>query len=233
MPIKRFYQKDLKKDDLTIEIQGSEFHHLKNVMRVKEKEEVDIINGKGLIAKAKLTKIHKSYSTFNILSKTFQKEKDYKTILVQAIIQPLKLDFLLEKCTELDVDEFYFFCSKNSEKINFSKNRLERMNNILISSIKQCSKLYLPKINILKSLYEISFDGTIYYGSTKKAPLLKNSIKKSKKSYFVIGPSMGFDSKEIEFLSNINALSVSLSDNILRSETASIASICLLNHLIK
>jgi 16S rRNA (uracil1498-N3)-methyltransferase len=233
MPVNRFYIKELKKEDKTIDLKDGEFHHFKNVIRVKEHEEIELINGKGLLTKAKVEKIHKNYSSLNILSSIFKEEKKHKTILAQAIIQPLKLDLIIEKATELGVDEICLFYAIKSEKINFSENRLARLENILISACKQSSRLYLPKLLIFKSLKDISFNGTIYYGSTSKAPLFTNLFKKDGRSYFVIGPSSGFENEETDYLDHIKAKAVSLNENILRSETAAIASICLMNHFLK
>jgi 16S rRNA (uracil1498-N3)-methyltransferase len=232
MPVNRFFSKELKKDDEIIDLKDSEFHHLKNVIRIKENEEIELINGKGLLANAKAIKITKNHATLKILSSIFKEDKKYKTILVQAIIKPIKLDLIIEKVTEIGVDEIYLFYSKKSEKINFSKNRLIRLDNILISASKQCSRVYLPKLTIFKSLKDITFNGMIYYGSTKKDPLFKESFNKNERSFFVIGPESGFEIEEIDYLKKIKAFPVSINENILRSETAAIASICLLNHFL-
>ncbi|KKM71326.1 hypothetical protein LCGC14_1431730 [marine sediment metagenome] len=238
MPKDRYFiDQDLKKNSL-LEIKDKEAHHIRT-LRKKEGEFVEVINGKGFLAKAKIENFDKKSIKIRLKDVFFEKEKKQKLILVQAFIKPNKLDFLLEKTTELGVDAIWFFKSKNSEKLNFSKNRLDRMRSILIAAIKQSGRLYLPKIEIFESIKDIKkFDGNknIYFGDVeKKAKRYVDIYKKDKKnSYFFIGPEMGFFLGEISYLKNdLKAKGIKLNDNILRAETAGIASIAIAAHLLK
>ncbi|NGX34916.1 MAG: Ribosomal RNA small subunit methyltransferase E [Candidatus Anoxychlamydiales bacterium] len=234
MPKDRYFiDQDLTKN-LNLEIKDKEAHHIKT-LRKKESEHVEIINGKGFLAKAKIEKIDKKSIKIKITDIFFEKEKKQKLILAQALLKPNKLDFLLEKTVELGVDEIWFFKSKNSEKINLSKNRLNRMKSILIAAIKQSGRLYLPKIKFFESIKDIkNFDGNIYFGDTKKEAkrFLDIFIKNKKNNYFFIGPEMGFFKDEIFYLKNdLKALGIKLNNNILRAETAAISIIAIAAHL--
>ncbi len=238
MPKDRYFiDQDLKKN-FSLEIKDKEAHHIKT-LRKKEGELIEVINGKGFLAKAKIENFDKKSIKIRLLDVLFEKEKKKKLILVQAFIKPNKLEFLLEKTTELGVDEIWLFKSKNSEKINFSKNRLDRMRSILIAAIKQSGRLYLPKIEIFESIKDIKNlddNENIYYGDVQKqAKRYVDVYKKDKKNiYFFIGSEMGFFKDEISYLkNNLNALGIKLNNNILRSETAGIASIAIAAHLLK
>lgn len=243
MPKDRYFiDQDLKKNS-SLEIKDKEAHHIKT-LRKKEGELIEVINGKGFLAKAKIENFDKKSIKIRLLDVLFEKEKKQKLILVQAFIKPNKLEFLLEKTTELGVDEIWLFKSKNSEKLNFSKNRLDRMRSILIAAIKQSGRLYLPKIEIFESIKDIkNIDGNIYFGDLKKEAkrlldVYKNKTKQSKEdkknSYFFIGPEMGFFLGEISYLKNdLKATGIKLNNNILRSETAGIAAIAIAAHLLK
>ncbi|NGX48923.1 MAG: Ribosomal RNA small subunit methyltransferase E [Candidatus Anoxychlamydiales bacterium] len=241
MPKDRYFiDQDLKKNS-SLEIKDKEAHHIK-ILRKKVGEFIEVINGKGFLAKAKIENFDKKSIKIRVIDVFFEKEKKQKLILVQAFIKPNKLEFLLEKTTELGVDAIWLFKSKNSEKLNFSKNRLDRMRSILIAAIKQSGRLYLPKIEIFESIKDIkNIDGNIYFGDVdKKAKRLldvykEDKTKKDKKNcYFFIGPEMGFFLGEISYLkNNLNALGIKLNNNILRAETAAIASIAIAAHLLK
>ena len=238
MPKDRYFiDQDLKKN-FSLEIKDKEAHHIKT-LRKKEGELIEVINGKGFLAKAKIEIFDKKSIKIRLIDVLFEKEKKQKLILIQAFIKPNKLEFLLEKTTELGVDEIWLFKSKNSEKINFSKNRLDRMRSILIAAIKQSGRLYLPKIEIFESIKDIKNlddNENIYYGDVQKqAKRYVDVYKKDKKNiYFFIGSEMGFFKDEISYLkNNLNALGIKLNNNILRSETAGIASIAIAAHLLK
>ncbi|NGX52081.1 MAG: Ribosomal RNA small subunit methyltransferase E [Candidatus Anoxychlamydiales bacterium] len=245
MPKDRYFiDQDLKKNS-SLEIKDKEAHHIKT-LRKKTGEFVEVINGKGFLAKAKIENFDKKSIKIRVIDVFFEKEKKQKLILVQAFIKPNKLEFLLEKTTELGIDEIWLFKSKNSEKLNFSKNRLNRMKFILIAAIKQSGRLYLPKIKIFDSIKDIkNFDSNknIYFGDVEKkakryVDVYKNRTKQSnedkKTSYFFIGPEMGFFLTEISYLkNNLQAIGVKINSNILRAETAAIAAISIAAHLLK
>jgi len=238
MPKDRYFlDQDLKKNSL-LEIKDKEAHHIKT-LRKKEGELIEVINGKGKVAKAKIENIGKKSIKIRLIDIFFEKEKKQKIILVQAIIKPNKLDFLLEKTTELGVDEIWLFKSKNSEKLNFSKNRVDRMKFISIAAIKQSGRLYLPKIKILDSIKDIkNIAGNIYFGDVEKKAkrffdVYNSKTKQNKENnYFFIGPEMGFFKDEISYLKNeLKAVGIKLNQNILRAETASITAIAIAAHL--
>lgn len=234
MPKDRYFiDQDLKKN-LNLEIKDKEAHHIKT-LRKKEKENLEVINGEGSLAKTKIEKIDKKSIKIKIIDVFFEKEKKQKLILVQALLKPNKIDFLLEKTAELGIDEIWFFKSKNSERINLSKNRVLRMNSILIAAIKQSGRLYLPKIKFFESIKDIkNFNGNIYFGDLDKKvkKFLDIFIKNKKNNYFFIGPEMGFFKDEIFYLKNdLKALGIKLNNNILRAETAAIATIAIAAHL--
>ena len=144
-----------------------------------------------------------------------------------------KMDLILEKGTELGISEFIFFFSKNSSIKKISKNKVERMKNITISAIKQCKRLDLPNISIVKDIKKVklqknSFFGDIRNNATFLLDILEKPIKNS--ILFFIGPEKGFSKEEMSFLEK-QAKGVSLSNNTLRSETAAISFSSIISHI--
>ncbi|NGX63406.1 MAG: Ribosomal RNA small subunit methyltransferase E [Candidatus Anoxychlamydiales bacterium] len=235
MPKDRYFSDQDLKNNASIQILDKEAHHMKIAMRKKPKDIVEIINGRGFLAKARIEKIKSKSVELKIERVSFEKEPIKKTYLACAFLKMHKLDLILEKCTELGCTNFWFYKSQNSEKLNISENRLDRMRSITIAAIKQCSRLYLPKIEIFSTIDEIKkIDGNIYFGDLEKGAVKYLDIfKKDKKSScFFIGPEAGFSKEETKHLkSDLKAKGIKLNKNILRAESAAIAAIAIEAHL--
>ncbi|MBN2478743.1 MAG: 16S rRNA (uracil(1498)-N(3))-methyltransferase [Parachlamydiales bacterium] len=235
MPINRFFiDSELKKSQKII-LKDSEFKHLR-VFRKTENDLIEIVNGNGVIATGRILKILKNEAEIFIEKITTEKEKIKKIILIQAVLKPNNLDMLFEKTTELGVNEIWLFESKNSEKIKFSENRKNRIQNILISAMKQCGRLFLPRVKFFTKIDNIkSLSGLIFYGSTdnnaKKLPKFLNAPAEND-IYMVIGPEKGFSEDEIDYLKKVlKAQEILLNENILRAETAGIISVGIISLL--
>ncbi|MBM3193782.1 MAG: 16S rRNA (uracil(1498)-N(3))-methyltransferase [Chlamydiae bacterium] len=209
----RFYtDKDLVIDTY-IELDRDELHHLKKVLRVRPKEKIEIVNGNGELA------IGYYEDTIKVLSVDSQATPQKTLSLIQAIPEKSHLEFILEKGTEIGITDFIFFPAEKSKIKEISDSFLLRMKKITISAMKQCKRLYLPTISILKidDLKELSYP--LYIGD----PNGKKFLPPSESAGFIIGPESGFSKKELNFLkTECMATSTTLSSNILRAETASI-----------
>lgn len=237
MPKDRYFiDQDLKKE-ASIELFDKEAHHLRTSMRKKMGDAIEIINGRGFLAKAIVEKIESKAVILHIKEVAFKEEQKQRIKLIQAFIKPPKIDLILEKCTELGCNDFWFFNSSTSEKIDISKNRFERMNHLLIAALKQCGALYLPKIKIFKTLRDIkNLEGQKYFGSLDETEKKSLDIDKNtaENISFFIGPEKGFSKEEISYLKEVlKAKGVKLNSNILRAETAAIAAVAITSHFLQ
>jgi 16S rRNA (uracil1498-N3)-methyltransferase len=232
MPAERYFVNDNLSDAQIISIEDQEFHHLCHVMRAKVEEEIEIVNGKFQLATGMIQKIGKKSASVLITSveNRFAKTKR-RVVLAQAIPRFSKLEFILEKGTELDASEFWLFPGENSEKETFSSNQQNRMLQITISAMKQCGRLDLPSIKHLPPLKEwANSHQTSFFGDTRQeAPFLWNISEHSPQEcpvLFFVGPEKGFHESEIEILEKkMGSKGVKLHTNILRVETASLAAL--------
>ncbi len=232
MPFDRYYVNQLLEKSSVVKIENTEFHHLKKVMRKKENDTIELIDGKGILATATLQKINSKNAVAKIKSVKKAKPEKQKTVLVQSIIKLNRLEILIEKASELGCTEFLFFQAKNSEKINFSNNKIKRLENIIISACKQCGRLFIPKMTFFKSIKDFShIKGNIFYGD-QYAKKNSFSLNTDSDSYFFIGPEMGFSKEETLFLQQLKAKNICLNKNILRSETAGITAIGIMRYLL-
>ncbi len=232
MPAARFFVDETIAKGGEILLKGDEAHHLLRVMRATVGEEIELINGTGILAKAVIKSLSKDTALCSVVD-IHVSHKRPSIILAQAIPRFNRLEYILEKATELNVLEFWLFPAKLSEKAEFSKNQQERMQMLVIAAMKQSGRLDLPKIVMKPALQHWKKqEGTILFGDTReKAPYLWEAIKKPLEtpSIFVIGPESGLHEKEVDFLENsLGALGVKLHDNILRVDTAPVVALSLL-----
>lgn len=235
MPAERYFiDESLAKHEKQI-LRGAEFHHLSRVMRTKVGEHVELVNGRGELASASVEAIAKDQATLSIQEYTTQKMEQQPIILAQGIPKPNRLDFILEKGTELGVSEFWLFPAQQSVKKEIYPSQMERMNSLMIAAMKQCGRLFLPKIVIKPKLDEWArWDGTAFFGDTDpQAELFWNvwrGMQVKDRVLFFIGPESGFSENETALLRNRGVKGVKLHSNILRTDTAAMMAAGLVSH---
>jgi 16S rRNA (uracil1498-N3)-methyltransferase len=234
----QFYVPELNPEQQQVFITKEEFHHLKNVRRVKIGEVVQVFNGKGLVFKVKVKKFYKDKVETEVLEKKFVPEKHYELVLCIGIIKIDKFEQIVRQVTELGVDRIIPLelehCVVNKGQLI---NKYERLNKIIIESAKQANIAYLPNLELPKKLEEI-FSGqekwlviVCYKNSNFVLDNIYNEIKQQNKIKIVVGPEGDFSEKEIKFLKQLNVRFVSLGENILRSETAAVVAVSFVTQL--
>ncbi len=109
MPKERFFFEQPLKENEIILIKENEFHHLVNVMRAKLESRIEIVNGMGELAIGCVKSIEKKQATLLIQEVKIEPIPNFQIILAQAIPRPNRLDFILEKGTELGMTEIHLF----------------------------------------------------------------------------------------------------------------------------
>ncbi|MDB2613646.1 16S rRNA (uracil(1498)-N(3))-methyltransferase [Chlamydiales bacterium] len=224
----RHYAPELLKTNKEITLSLEESRHALTVLRKKEGDSIDIINGLGEYGVGNIVKIQKKQVLLKITSLKKEAKPSPKITLANAITHSSKLDLVIEKGTELGADRFFLFPAELSEKNLIKPTHLERLKKITISAMKQSGRLYLPEIVLMPPLKKWSPpDGRGFYGATiPKAPPITSPIPKE--ALFFVGPEKGFSKEELALLNIWKMKGVSLSQNILRTETASIAALAIL-----
>ncbi len=224
MPADRFFIPSPLKAP-TVVLEGEELHHLAKVMRVRLGETIEIVNGQGELAEAEVIALDKKTAELKIISRQTAPPPPQILILAQALTRPSSLEWIVEKGTELGADEFWLFPGDRSEKKELSPSQLRRLETILINALKQCGRLYLPKIVLMPSLDKWQApNGSLFFGEiSSEAKLLQGPFAKT--VMFFIGPEKGFSPEETKLLAKLKAKGISLHENILRAETAAIAAL--------
>lgn len=241
MPHNRFFVDAPLTLHANLTLPEEESHHIIKVMRLQVGETFELINGKGFLAQAKLESIGKRDLVCFINEVSFTEKPKQPWIIAQAFLKPASLELLVEKNTELGMDELWLFPAYYSEKSDLSSNQEKRLYAHRVSAIKQCGRLYLPKISVFDSLEKLCDTATktsphLFYGDVDpKAPSLFSLLEKKellKPAIFFVGPEQGFYKKEELILKKNKAQGASLNPNILRAETASITASALLAHAL-
>jgi 16S rRNA (uracil1498-N3)-methyltransferase len=195
-------------------------------MRVRVGETVELVNGKGALATAKVHSLEKKRAGLTIQESTSQFPSLPQILLGIPYLRPSKLEWILEKGTELGADSFLLYPAESSEKRDLSESQLERLQNLLVSAMKQSGRLFLPHLELLSSFSELlQREAKILFGDTRKGAAPFDEVPFP--VLFITGPESGFSEEEQTLLEQ-KGTGVQLNLNILRAETAPIAAISLL-----
>ena len=229
-----FVEKEQIQND-TIEIIGTDVKHIKDVLRIKASEKIEIAS-EGMTYICEIEYMDKSKVISKIIDKNQgSNESNINITLYQGLAKGSKMDLIIQKCTEIGVKEFYPLASHRSvvkiKDIKKEQSKVERWNTIADEAAKQSKRDILP---IVKEI--LTFDEMILLLKNRENILVpyedekQETIRKALKSikgndiHLIIGPEGGFEPDEIQRLKEIGAKIVTLGPRILRTETAGIVS---------
>ena len=196
-------------------------------------DSIDIIDGKGNWYEAIISKAHEKRCEVKIISVKQHVEK--RNYSIHLAIAPTKntdrLEWMVEKCTEIGIDEISLVETRYSER-KFQK--LERLEKIAISAMKQSGQAYLPKLNEMQKIstflqQPLADQKYIAHLEEGERKLLSKIAIPSNKYVILIGPEGDFSEDEIKLANKNGFVSVSLGQNRLRTETAGLVSCMTLN----
>lgn len=237
MPAERYFFPGELRLNQTVVLTDKEFRHAVHVMRNQLEDRIEIVNGQGTLAIAALKAIKKEEVVLEVLQIEQTAPLSVEIILAQAIPRLNRLDDILEKVTELGATQIWLYPAQESERKEINEHQFNRLEAIIISAMKQCGRLWLPKLVLMKALtlWEKP-EGTLFFGDTD--PQAELFIKKwnsqtiEGKATFFIGPEKGFSEREEERLRSWGAYGVKLARYILRTDTAALAAMALLSQVI-
>jgi 16S rRNA (uracil1498-N3)-methyltransferase len=235
----RFYVPAPRIEKGMIRVEGNEVRHIRRVLRLKTKDEIIIFDGLGKEYEGMIVEETPSSVVIKIQN-VFSSKKDssLEVTLAQSLLKGEKMDYLIQKATELGVKEIIPFFSSRSvpllEKLGKLK-RHHRWERIAIEASKQCGRGVIPKIKPLQDYSEIlqiaspdSFRLILWEREGIKLKEILERSKEKTKIFSIIGPEGGFSQEEVEEAKRGGFIPVTLGKRILRAETASL---CLLSIL--
>lgn len=217
-----------------ISIIGSDVRHIRDVLRLKKGEKIEIACG-GNTYISEIIELEKKEVILKVLSKyKGENEPSNFIVLYQGLAKGSKMDFILQKCTEIGVSEFYAIETnravvkiKNEKKSN---SKVERWQEITDQAAKQSKRDIIPKVNEVLSFNKMiellnGEENIIVPYEDERKESIKSGLKhiNNGKIHLIIGPEGGFEESEIEKLKLLGGKIVTLGPRILRTETAGLA----------
>ncbi len=224
-----FYNTQLTPKDKQFTFDKTESRHIVKVLRKKIGDQLFITNGKGKLFIAELILADAKNCTINIIS-VEKKSKPWNYYLHIAIAPTKNIDrfeWFLEKATEIGIDEITpILCDHSERKVI----KMDRLNRIIESAMKQSLKFQLPKLNKLTSLTEFitkNNGSNLYIAHCERTDkvLLKSVLKPNQNSTILIGPEGDFSNSEIKTAFQKGYLPISLGESRLRTETAGLTAV--------
>lgn len=221
-----FYNEDLNEDSRYFQFEKEESRHIVRVLRKSQGEHLSITNGKGWIFTAGITAADQKCVTAEVIKKTKQQKVSYDLHLAVAPTKNMdRFEWFLEKATEIGISQITPIICDRSERKVLKMNRLER---IVLSAIKQSLKAYKPKLNPPVGFEEFvngeheEYKYIAHCEEGDKLSLFK-SVSPNESILVLIGPEGDFSVKEIEIAIKDGFIPVTLGTSRLRTETAAIA----------
>ena len=200
--------------------------HCVRVLRYTRGDEILLTDGRGNTYNARITNPHPKHCEFEILSKERQQKSHdfYLHIAIAPTKNIERMEWMVEKCTEIGVDEITPLLCRYSERKQIREDRLEK---IILSAAKQSLTPYLPKLNALtdydsfvsQAKEETRFIAHCYKEEKRE---LKDEIQKGKSCLVLIGPEGDFSEEEVKKALSSGFVPVSLGNSRLRTETAGV-----------
>ena len=214
-------------------IEGEDVKHISKVLRCKIGEKIEVCDNDNSEYICEITNIDKSIVELDILEKKeIKRESELKVRLYQGLPKGPKMEMILQKLTEVGVDEIILVQTKRSvSKVDDKKEdkKIERWERIIYEAAKQSKRGKIPSLRGVISFKEAledmkSNDLNIAPYENEKTKSIKQVIRNNNINNIgiFVGPEGGFEEIEIEAIENIGGQSVSLGPRILRTETASV-----------
>ncbi len=222
-----FYHADLTIDTTELHFSPEEAHHIRRVFRKQPGEQISITNGAGLLALASIEYQHGVVRCRIQEVRETPRRTEQQVTIALSTIRPNRMDWAVEKLTELGVDAIQPLWCHHTTIRTFKAKHLQK---IAISAIKQSEQTYLPQIFPPLELMEWVNSQAVRRTTCRyiahradPAPLwLQHRPAPGDTTIIAIGPEGGFSETEIKQLISRNFLPVKLAEQILRTETAAV-----------
>lgn len=243
-----------------INITGEKAHYLTKVLRCREGDTIEVLDGKGKSFQCVIRGLSKKEVEAEIISmQPHDTESPLNLVLLQGLLKGEKMDLVIQKTTELGIREIYPVITKRSQVRETGK--VIRWRKIAEDASRQSGRTVIPTIhepieyldalrlineeyerfllNLNSSVMDYKLKGFIFWEG--EGISLKEAVPKispplhhftPSPTYLLIGPEGGFTSEEVRLAEERGLVAVSLGQRILRAETAAIVSTALMQFLI-
>jgi 16S rRNA (uracil1498-N3)-methyltransferase len=246
--VRRFFVEGINRDDRSIVITGDEFYHLTRVLRLKRDATVTVFDGRGLELTGRVASVESERAVVEVTGlRENSSESPLEIILLQGMAKGGRMEIIIQKGTELGVSSIRPFLTERSVPrlgVQGIEKRLHRWRRVAVEAAKQCDRALLPAIE-----EPVTFDEAIVgHGDCLK--LIPWEMEKSTglrmvleqywpegpgkvaKVVVLIGPEGGLARESVEMACREGFQPVTLGPRVLRTETAAIALLAVLQYAL-
>ncbi len=232
--MQRYFCNDVN-DKVLLSLNDS--YHITKVMRYKEGDKVELVCNKKLYI-AEIVSLGN-----NVMVRKIKQEKcpstDTNVVIAQSIVTEQKMDYILQKGTEMGANAFIpVIASRSVVKLNNKGDKkIERWQTIVKEASEQSKRLEIPSVLkpcTIKELAKLDYDIKILCSVNEMSKSIKTVLSNldiSDRILIVIGPEGGFTNEEEQILINSGFISVTLGNRVLRTETASLFVLSIINYI--
>jgi 16S rRNA (uracil1498-N3)-methyltransferase len=220
-----------------------EAHHLLHVLRGKVDDQITVMDGKGRQAVARIAEVSRKHARVEVLQQTNKSPPPVEITLIQALPREQKMDLIIQKATELGVRHIVPVVSDQAVvrlKPGEDAGKLERWHKIALSAAKQSGCWWMPDIHPVCSLldylsamprYDLWMTCALDPDTLPLREVLETArANRPRRIAFLVGPEGDLTGRERAAARNAGARMVSLGDQVLRSETAALYVISILQY---
>ena len=232
----RFYIEAELNTGNTIELTESVFHHWVRVLRAKEQEQAIFFNGKGGEYRVTLTEINKKNAFVSVDHfEPADRTPPFKVVLGQVMSKGDRMDYAIQKATELGVTTIQLLTSERCEmrlKYDRDQKKIDHWQSVAIAACEQCGMNIVPKILAplrLEDWFNSNLPATklVLAPNKDQVDVLNNA---SKDLALLIGPEGGLIEAEINAANAVGFENWCIGPRVLRTETAPVVALAILNY---
>lgn len=227
-----------KKENNKFILENSDIHHIKNVMRMTDKDKIEVVYEEKLYI-CEIDNVKDKIDVIILEEKEDNNELPVDITIAFSLVKEEKIDLILQKCTELGISKFIpLEVSRCVVKIDKKKEvkKIDRWNSICKEASEQSKRNKIPKISEIKKLKDIinlDYDLKILCSVNQSVINIKNVLQNNTKCdriIIVIGPEGGISLEEENYLISNGFIPTSLGNRVLRCETAPIYVSSIINY---
>lgn len=232
MSVPFFYESELPVTPGLFTLSEDSSKHCSVVLRMQLGNKIALTNGFGLQCLGEIVATDKKKTVVQLSNhKQIERAHPQNSIAISFVKNAARMEWFLEKATEIGIAAFYPLIAERTERTHFKKDRWEQ---IIVSAMLQSQQVFKPVLHdpiSYTTLIQRVYNGHLLLAHCEEGPKqLVQSIDKQKDALLLIGPEGDFSPDEIHLAENAGAIMISLGSTRLRTETAGIAAAVLLQH---
>jgi 16S rRNA (uracil1498-N3)-methyltransferase len=211
--MRTLYVQDIQNDQIMV--MDEQHHHLTNVLRAKEGQEIQLLNGKGESALSRIAKISKKQTQLSVIDRAIH-DRCHNISIAIAQTKKDALCLSLKQAVELGVERIILFHSEFSQDSHMKEDRIK---SVLISALEQSESKFMPEIvycELLEKLPLNNFENVLIFDLEGQ----ENVEISQNNTLVIIGPEGGFSQNDRDFFDSKNLSKIRMKTNILRAPTA-------------